>query len=129
MPKISNMAEPPVGGRTKPFPRLALESALDQRATAFGQRAEGFVRWNGGAELVVVPRSLRLRRLLDLEQIHRMDLAPVGAHRALAEQLVVGRHLFHLGHDRLAVGIALELLDLLEIVRYSRAHAGLPPCP
>src|SRR5262245_33618544 len=89
MPKISNMAEPPVGGGAKQasFPRLALGSALHQRAAAFGQRAEGFVRRNGGAELVVVPRSLRLRRLLDLEQIHRVDLAAVGAHRALAEQL------------------------------------------
>src|SRR5262249_53875714 len=83
MPKISNMGGPPIGGRAKQasFPRLVLGSALDQRATAFSQRAEGLVRRNGGAELVVVPRPLRLRRLLDLEQIHRMDLAPVGAHR------------------------------------------------
>src|SRR5512139_1389103 len=58
-------------------------SALDQRATAFGQRAERFLCRDGGADLVVVPWPLRLGRLLHFEQIHRMDLATVGAHCSL----------------------------------------------
>ena len=54
-----------------------------------------------------------------------MDLAAVGAHCALAEQLVVGRQFLHLSDNRLAVGVALKRLDRLEIVRHRRIDAGV----
>src|SRR5262249_24016993 len=92
---------------------------------AFRQRPEGLIGRNGGADLEVVPRALRFRRLLHLDQVHWVDLAAVGAHRALAEQLVVRRQLLHLGDHRLAVGFALERLDRLEIVRDRRIDAGV----
>jgi len=54
-----------------------------------------------------------------------VDLAAVGAHCALAEQLVVGRQFLHLSNNRLAVGVAVERLDRLEIVRHRRIDAGV----
>src|SRR5262249_17108575 len=95
MPSSSNMADHIVGRGTKPSaPRPRLRgSTPHQRAAAIGQGAESFVGRDGGAEFVIIPGGLRFRRLLDFEQIHRVDLAAVGAHHALAEELVVGRHL------------------------------------
>src|SRR5260370_40098236 len=93
-PNSSNMADPPTGRGTKSasVPRLRplLASALHQRAAAVGHRPERFFRGNGGAELVVVPGSLRFRLLLYLEEIHRADYASFGAHGPLAGALVVG---------------------------------------
>src|SRR5499427_2728288 len=59
--------------------------AVHERAAAFRQRPERLIGRDGGADLEVVPPALRFRRLLHLDQIHRVDLAAVGAHRALAE--------------------------------------------
>src|SRR5215510_16490929 len=94
MPSSSNMADHIVGRATEAFrPRPCISaSALHQRAAPIGQRAEGFVGRDGGAEFVIIPGGLRFRRLFNFEQIHRVDLAAVGAHRALTEELVVGWH-------------------------------------
>src|SRR5262245_30381807 len=155
MPKISNMVGPsPAGSRwllakreagwgctdrveappghsltlvaTLPASRGGINRlAADQRAAALVHRTERLVRRDGGTQLVEVPRALRLVRLLHLEEIHRMDLAAVGADFALAEQLVVGRHGLHLGDHCLAVGVALQLGDGLEIVQHRRIDAGV----
>src|SRR5262245_26049703 len=102
MPKIISSTLPP-------GPRLELEPTLlfDQRAVALGERPERFVRRDFANQLVVIPRFLGLCRALDLIEVHRMDLAPVHPHRTLAEYRIVGGHLLHLLHHRLAVGIAL----------------------
>src|SRR5438034_11683319 len=81
-----------------------------QRTLALIQGAECLVRGDRRAQLVVIPWPLRLRRLLDLVEIHRVGLAAVRAHRALAEERIVGRHLLHLG-DHLRAVVRLELLD------------------
>src|SRR5438445_8140491 len=57
---------------------LLVRSAAHQWAAAVLQWAEGFLRRNGRAGLVEVAEILGLRRLLDLEQIGRMQLAAVG---------------------------------------------------
>ena len=87
-------------------------------------RPEGLVGRDRGADLVVVARALRLGRLLHLEQVGRVDLAAVGADRALAEQRVVGRHRLHLRDDLGAV-VGLGGLDRLQVVQHRRVHAGL----
>src|SRR5947207_13262092 len=113
MPNSSNMTDHIVGqGTVRSVPCLLAatdESALHQWAAALGQRPKGFIGRDGGAQLVIIPRRLGFRRLLYFEQIHRVDLAAVGSDHSLAEELVVGRHLFRLGDDRLAVSVALEL--------------------
>src|SRR5262249_11854041 len=63
-------------------------STLSQWTFAFRERPECFVLRNGGTHLVVVPRRLRLGRGLDLEQIHRVNLASVSTHAATTEQPV-----------------------------------------
>src|SRR3977135_3629067 len=68
---------------------------------------------------------LRLRGLLDFEQIGVVDLAAVGPDGALAEQWIVSRHLLHLGDHRLAVLRAFECRDRLEVMRDARIDAGL----
>src|SRR5215831_4970321 len=116
MPSSSNMADHIVGRGTEAFrPRPCISaSALHQRAAAIGQGTEGFVGRDGGAEFVIIPGALRFRRLLYFEQVHRVDLAAVGAHHALAEEFVVGRHLLLFRNSRFAIGVALERLNCLE---------------
>src|SRR5688572_12051210 len=92
----------------------ALPDLLDERAASLGQRTERLLRGDRRADLVVVPRTLRLRRLLHLDEISRVDLASVGADRALAEQRVVGRLRFHVRDDLRAV-VALQRLDRLQV--------------
>src|SRR5262249_5194768 len=119
MPSSSNMTDHVslAGNGSIPFPRPRRigVSAFHQRAAAFSQGAKSLVRRDRGAQFVIIPGSLRLRRFLDLEEIHRMDFSPVGSHDALAEELIVGRHLLHFRDDRLAVGIALERFNCFEI--------------
>src|SRR5262249_47179330 len=62
--------------------RVSRRVFVHERAAAFRQRPEGLIGRNGGADLEVVPRGLRFRRLLHLDQVHRVDLAAVGAHQA-----------------------------------------------
>src|SRR5512133_244987 len=66
---------------------------LHQRAATVGKRTERLVRWNRCADLVIVPRRLRFRRLLHFDEIRRMNLAAVDTYRAFAEQRIVGRQL------------------------------------
>src|SRR5262249_42521884 len=91
MPKISNIAPP----ASRPSPIFGegrrAASALDQRAAAFLERAEGFRGGDGGAGLVEVAGVFRLGGLLHFEQIRVVNLAAVGAHDALAKQRIVGR--------------------------------------
>src|SRR4051812_44871520 len=93
MPNSSNMADHIVRqGTERSVPCLLAatdKSALHQRAAALGQRPEGFIGRDGGAQLVIIPGRLGFRRLLHFEQIHRVDLAAVGAHLSLAEEFVV----------------------------------------
>src|SRR5215813_9185421 len=77
----------------------ATRSFLHQRALAGLERLGRVFRRNRRDQLVIVPRTLRLLRLLHLEQIGRNDAAAVGAQRALAEQGIVGRQLLHLGDN------------------------------
>src|SRR5262245_20865099 len=98
MPSSSNMTDHVslVGERKYSVPPTSPHrSAFHQRAAAFGQGAKSLVRRDRGAQFVIVPRGLRFRRLLDLEEIHRMDFSAVGPHDAFAEELIVGRHLLH----------------------------------
>ena len=54
-----------------------------------------------------------------------MDLAAIGSDDAFSEQRVVGFHRLHLGDDGLAVGVAFERSDGLEIVGHRLIDAGL----
>ena len=54
-----------------------------------------------------------------------VNLAAVGADRALAEQRVVGRHFLHLGDDGLAVGLALQRVDRLEVMQHRGINARM----
>src|SRR5688500_6067304 len=87
-------------------------TSLHQRTIALLQRPERLLGRNGRADLVQIPRSLRLCWLLHLDQVRGMDLAAVRANRALAEERVVGRHLLHLLDDLGAV-VALDRFDRL----------------
>src|SRR5262245_52519254 len=98
---------------------------LYQWALTLVERTKRLLGRDGGAGFVVVPSTLALLRLLDLEQIHVVDLAAVLADAALAEQLVVGGHRLHLGHHGGAIGIAFELVHRLEVVQHRRVHASL----
>src|SRR5262245_20604857 len=70
--------------------------SLDQRAFTLIRGPEGLGGGYGGASLIVVPGPLTFLRFLDLEEIHVVDLAAVFPDRALAKQLVLGRHRLHL---------------------------------
>src|SRR4030095_5472144 len=99
MPRIGIIA-----ARGPPRPLL-----LHEGAVALVQRPERLLGRNGGADLVVVPRPLGLRRLLHLEEIGGVHLAAVGPDGALAEEGIVGRQLLHLG-DNLGPVVRLERL-------------------
>src|SRR5437870_7740920 len=100
------------------------DASLHQRTLAVLERPKRLIRGNRRANLVIVPRTLRLRRLLDLDQVRGMNLAAVDTNRAFAEQRVVGRRLLHL-RDHLGALVALQRLDGLEIVRQRRINAGV----
>src|SRR5258706_14750568 len=78
----------PVAGRGQGEGECRL--LLHQGAVALVDGPERLLGGGGRARLVVVPRPLGLGRLLDLEQVHGVQLAAVGADRALAEQRIVG---------------------------------------
>src|SRR5919112_1301846 len=92
-------------------------SALHERAASLVERAERLLGRDGGPQLVIVPRTLGLLRLLHLEQIHRVNVPAVAADLALAEQPVLGRHRLHLLHDRRPVRIGAKLLQRLQVVQ------------
>src|SRR5215510_6460324 len=117
-----------------PHPTLSLPSGgrgdgavmllLHQRALALIERPECLIGGNGRADLVVVPRRFRFRGLLHLHEVGGMDLAPVHANHALAEERIVGGHLLHLGDD-LGPDVALESLHRLEIVGHCGVYASV----
>src|SRR4051794_24581745 len=91
-------AERDGGWRT---PAGALRS-LRQRATTLPRGRERFVAGHHREFLVIIPRLLRLRRLLYLEQIEVVHEASVGQHLALRKQ-IVDRKLLQLRSDRLCI--------------------------
>src|SRR5919109_4559875 len=121
-PRSSNIRRLPrqTGNRAGTCQPGPSDSFLHERAIALVDRAEGFRGWDRGAQLVVVPRPSTLLRLLDLEEIHVVELAPVGADGALAEQLVVRGHHLHLLDDLGAIRIAFQLVHGLEVVQHRR---------
>ena len=118
-----------VGTALAPLPTLRFllrRSLLHQRTLAGFERLGGVFGRDRGDLLVIVPRSLRLFRLLHLEQIGRDETAAVGAQRALAEQRIVGRQFLHLGDDLGAVmRIAAERFHRLQIMQHHGVVAGL----
>ena len=97
---------------------------LHQGAIPLIDRPERLGGGDGGAQLVVVPRRLGLRRLLHLEEVHVVDLAAVRPDRTLPEQRVVGRRLLHLC-DHLGPVVRFERVHRLQVVRDRRVHAGV----
>src|SRR6266545_8283547 len=89
--------------------RTCARSLLNEGAVALVQGTEGLVGGRGRADLVVVPGAFGLRRLLDLEEVHGVDLAAVGPDAALAEHGIVGGQLLHLRDDLGAV-VVLQCL-------------------
>src|ERR1700722_1149262 len=78
------------------LPRLMRAgSRLDHWAGAFRQRTECLVGGRGADQFVEIPLALAFGGLFYLEQIDRMDLAPVLADLAGAETVVAGRHRLH----------------------------------
>src|SRR3954449_3605959 len=86
---------------------------LHQRAAALVQRTEGLVARHGGEQLVKVPLTLGLRRLLHLEQVHVMHHAAVDADLAVLGEEVVDRGGAHLLHDLRCLVSAGHVADLL----------------
>src|SRR4051812_32262434 len=62
---------------------------LDHRTPAVSHWPECLLGRNRRDQAIVVVRIFRLVRLFDLEQIHRMDHAAIGADRDVAEQPVL----------------------------------------
>src|SRR5215510_4062439 len=103
-------------------------SAADQRTPALIQRSERLRGRNRGAQLVVVPRMFRFLGLLYLEEVHVVDLAPVGTDDAGAEQRIVGRHLLHLRDDRFVVDGFFWWSCSLNMVGQSDVSSGVGYC-
>src|SRR5882757_10870084 len=78
-------------------------SFLHQRAARRFQRLERLIAGNRRQQLVVVPAAFRLRRLLDLEQIHVVHHAAVLANPAIFCEHVVDRSILHDLHDRRSI--------------------------
>src|SRR5687768_1678956 len=124
MPSSSNTGSVPPQSPALPSPakrgrvrrEVSLLARRHQRAVPLVDRAERVFGVDLRPQLVEVPRTLRFGRPLHLEQIGVMDLAPVLADLALAEQRIVGGRLLHLGDYRLAVGLACLGLERLEVV-------------
>jgi hypothetical protein len=64
--------------RSKP-----LQTSFYQRAAAVLERAKGLISGDFGEDFVIVPGTLRLFRLLDLEQEHAVDHTAVVAQHAI----------------------------------------------
>src|SRR4051812_2723526 len=97
---------------------------LHQRAAALVQRTEGLVARHGGEQLVKVPLTFGLRRLLHLEQVHVMHHAAVDADLTVLGEEVVDRSGAHLLHD-LRCLVSADGLDRLQIMHGGRIETGL----
>src|SRR5262245_7993483 len=78
-------------------------SVLDQGTAAFVQRPKRLLGRDCPHDFEDIPFAFRFGRRLYLQQIHRMDLAAVGADTAFAKQRVFGRNRLHGGDNRSAV--------------------------
>src|SRR5207245_1773133 len=105
-------------------PLRSMPLLLHQWATATVDRTERLGCRIGGAELVQIPRTFRLGRLLHLEQIHRVDLSAILTDGALAEEGIIGGERLHL-RDHPGAVVALQRVDCLEIVEHRRVDPGL----
>ena len=103
--------------------RMAVED-FDERAAAVLHRTESLRRRGRRDGLVIVPRTFRLVRRLDAEQVGIVDLAAVGADFTLTEERIVGRHFLHLGDDVLRALVA-NGFDSLQVVQNAGVDAGL----
>src|SRR3989442_5579807 len=97
---------------------------LDELAPTLIERTKSLLGRNGRADLVVIPRVLRLGRLLHLDQVRRVDLAAVDTNRPLPEERSVGRQLLYLRDDPGAL-VTLQRLDGLQVVQHSGVDAGV----
>src|SRR5579872_4503616 len=84
-PKVAARRSNPVSNQRAAIagPLLLRFGLLDQRTTAGIERTERLLGRDRLDELVEVPRRLRFRRLLDLEQIHVAHQAAVDAQAAV----------------------------------------------
>src|SRR5215510_2609691 len=94
----------------------------DHRAVALVHRPEGLVAGNGGDELIVIPWTLGLRRLLDFEEIHVVHVAAVGADVALAEYRIVPLGFLEGRHHLVGI-VGAGRLDSVEIGERRRIEA------
>ena len=121
----------PAPGDTPPnwqLPRAALRGTalrLGEGALPLVEGTKCCCRRNRVNELVVVPGTLRVSRRLDLKEVHRVDLTPVGADRALAKEYIIGWQRLHFGDERFAIAIAVDLGQGLEIVQHGAIDPGV----
>src|SRR3954454_1994227 len=121
-PGTANSVQPSAEARGLLNNRLSL--LRHQRAFALVHRAERLAAGDRADQLVIIPRSFRFRGGLDLVQIHVMDVAAVGADRALAEDRIVERLALQYRHDLVGV-VRAGLLDRFEIAPGRRIEPGL----
>src|SRR6516162_11924916 len=100
-----------------------LGASLRQRTAAFFRAEERLVAGHHGELLVVVPRLLRFRGLLHLEQIHVVDHTAILLHLALRKGVVDRQFLQLLGHGFRILGAGR--LDRLQIAQRCRIGAGM----
>src|SRR5258706_5040495 len=103
-------------------------SRLQKITAALAKRTPRLLWRNRLDDFVVVPGIFRLVRLLDLKQVHIVQLPAIGADRSLAEQRIIRRQLLHLVHDSLAVGRAFEGIHGAQVVKNDAIDAGLHRC-
>src|SRR3546814_5103873 len=99
-------------------------TTLFRSAVALGHRPVGLVSRDRREDLVVVPRPLRLRRLLHLDQIHVAHHTAVGTDGGGVGHEVVDRHFLHLLRDRLGL-VGAGRIDRLHVMGYGAVGAGL----
>src|SRR3954451_3215345 len=104
--------------------RPSLRSAFDEGATALVQRPKDLRAGDRRKQLVEIPLTLRLCRLLNLEQVHVVDLTAVSPDRALAEPRVFRRVRFHPRHHGLGI-FRLRCRHSFQVVEQARIGARL----
>src|SRR5262249_32585051 len=110
-------------GLSRPSPSCASRSISSPADTRSG-RADATPPPPECCQLLgVVPGCLALLGLLHLEQVHRVNLAPIDAHLALAPEAVLGRQFLHLRDHRPAVGMTTERLDRAQVVDHGRVDS------
>src|SRR5579862_7706651 len=98
-PRASRAQERPGGSIACPTISAALRplvqaQSLYERTAALVKRSEGGLGRDRLDQIVDIKPALRELRRLDLEHIHRMRGAPVGADDDMTEERIVDRRLF-----------------------------------